>query len=79
MAGGSYTEPQAGPELPADTAMKMPAARTFSTASSSAAGSPHPSDAVQLYELLITWGARAGSGSCPAPSVGATNHCRHSM
>jgi hypothetical protein len=63
--------------LPAETTTTMPAARVLLTTVRSVAA-PHPSLGGQTQELLITWGARVGSGLSPFLSVGATNHWKHS-
>ncbi len=74
MADGVLTVLHAEPLLPALWAVRMPAARTFSTTVSSTLGSVQPSLAGQLQELLITSGAMAGFGLAPFRSVGAMNH-----
>src|SRR5512146_1413502 len=76
--GGAVIVAQLGPLLPAETDMKIPALSTCSTA---ACRLPAVQVSVggQSYELSITSGRLAGSGLLPARSVGATNHCRHSM
>src|SRR5262245_66151417 len=58
--------------------MKIPAARTLSTAAWRLSGE-HPSSGGHEYELPITFGRLDGSGLAPFRSVGARKNCRHSM
>ena len=74
MAAGVLTVLQAGPLLPAEWAVRMPAARTFSTTVRSTLGSVQPSETGQLQELSMTSGARSERGFSPFRSVGAMNH-----
>ena len=74
MEIGSRTVLHALPLFPADPTTRIPAARTFWTAARSTLGSVQPSLDVQPQELLITAGARAGSGFSLFRSVGAMNH-----
>ncbi len=62
MAAGVSIVLQAEPLLPAEWAVRMPAARTFSTTARSTLGSLHPSETGQLQELSMTSGARSGRG-----------------
>src|SRR5436309_8654764 len=66
------------PSLPAETAMKVPAARTLSTAVCRLP-TEHPSSGGQRYELPIAFGRFDGSGFAPFRSVGARKNWRHSM
>ena len=80
MAGGSLTVPQAQPEFPAEATTMMPAARTDSTVNLSES-CPHPSLGGQSHELLMMWGALAGSpveGLLPI-AYGARKNSKHSM
>src|SRR5687767_8613219 len=79
-AGGSSTEPQNGPVLPAAATNMIPAAANAAVAACSAAGS-QPSTAGQPHELVSTCGARSGrpavNGS-PPDGNGASMNWRQS-
>jgi len=77
-AGGSATVEHDGPSLPAETDMKMPAARIASTAGWRTS-SEQSSFGGQTYELPTMFGRRSGFGLCPWRSVGARKNWRHSM
>src|SRR4029079_17176872 len=80
MAGGSWTVEQAGPELPADISLTMPAARWAWTAASRVPGE-HPSEGGQVQELTVTSGARVGSPWPGFPPTGyrGRENSKHSI
>ena len=79
MAGGSETVEQPEPEFPAETDVKIPAARWAATASLSVSA-PHPSKAGQPHELFVTCGAfdRSPCATVPPTGYGARKKSKHS-
>jgi hypothetical protein len=69
---------QAGPELPAETSTKIPAAWVFSTMVRNVSAA-HISLVGQPQLLFMTSGRRSGFGFWLFRSVGAMNHWKHSV
>jgi hypothetical protein len=67
-----------GPALPAEAAMKIPAASVFSTIVRSVSAA-HPSLVGHAQLLFITCGRRDGFGFWPLRSVGAMKNWKHSV
>lgn len=79
MAGASLTVEQLGPELPAETSTKIPAACVLFTIVSTSPRVTHPSLAGQPHELFKTCGRSVGFALLPARSVGAIANWKHSV
>jgi hypothetical protein len=68
--GGAFTVEQPGPELPAETSIRMPAARVLATPVRRMLGVVQPSAALQPQELTVMWGALLGSPWPVVPPTG---------
>ena len=79
MAGASVTDEQPGPEPPAETATKIPAACVLFTIVSNSARVTQPWAARHPQELFRTCGRKAGFALLPARSVGAIMNWKHSV